>query len=497
MNKKWLVSLALSSFIFMAGVISITVYVDPFFVYHAPLEEMSYQYLNEAYQVPGIARNFQYDQIITGSSMTENFSTDLLTSLFNADNTVKLCYSGASLRNEAEILQTALATENQKIKRVFMSLDLWTFTNDYKEISNQSPEFLMDGTMINDAGYLLNKDVLLENIIPVLQRSVKGTPSQDMDSAFRWYGLAYGDYAILNQWSPPSYEGIPEQNPFDQYMSDAIDNVEYNLRPIIEKYPEVDFYMFFPPYSILYWYEQSPDLEAILKVREYVSNELMEYDNVFLYDFQSESRMILNLWNYKDTQHYNPKINDFIANCFASGEYKVSAPDDIQKNNSDIRNILSKWRLKDIRQDYLWSKKEIIDYTDVFFEDDYKIYIVVKTDSSWNWSEDMVNCWKKLGSRYNLNENHDSSYYAVIEHGQIQTEALDTKPLVYEENNIRLTSSASWNDDACIQINGVEYSQNSRGLNIVVYDKKQGKVVDSVAFDTCGDGAAERMNRWQ
>ena len=221
--------------------------------------------------------------------------------------------------------------------------------------------------------------------------------------------------------------------------------------------------MFFPPYSILYWYERSPDLESLLKVREFVSSELMEYDNVFLYDFQSESRMILNLWNYKDTQHYSPKINDFIANCFVSGEYRVSAPDNIQKNNSDIRNMLSEWRLKDIRQDYLWSKKEIIDYTDVFFKDDYKIYIVVKTDSSWNWSEEMVSCWKKLGSRYNLNEHHDSSYYAVIEHGQIQTEALDTKTLVYEENNIRLTSSVILDDNAGILIDGVEYSQNSRG----------------------------------
>lgn len=175
----------------------------------------------------------------------------------------------------------------------------------------------------------------------------------------------------------------------------------------------------------------------------------------------------------------------------------ISDSTNIKKNNSQIRNMLSEWCLKDIRQNYLWSKTEITDYTDVFFQDDYRIYVTVKTDSSWNWPEEMASCWYELGSRYNLNESHNSSYYAVIEHGQIQAEALDTKLLVYEKDNIRLTSSVSWEDNACIQMDGVEYSQNSRGINIVVYDKNQGKVVDSVAFDTCGGGEAERMNGWQ
>lgn len=35
-----------------------------------------------------------------------------------------------------------------------------------------------------------------------------------------------------------------------------------------------------------------------------------------------------------------------------------------------------------------------------------------------------------------------------------------------------------------IKVNNVEYSVNHRGLNIVVYDKRIGKIVDSVCFDT-------------
>ena len=36
-----------------------------------------------------------------------------------------------------------------------------------------------------------------------------------------------------------------------------------------------------------------------------------------------------------------------------------------------------------------------------------------------------------------------------------------------------------------IQVDGVEYSKQKRGLNIVLYHKLTGQVVESVQFDTC------------
>ena len=56
-------------------------------------------------------------------------------------------------------------------------------------------------------------------------------------------------------------------------------------------------------------------------------------------------------------------------------------------------------------------------------------------------------------------------------------------------------ASANFNvgDCATIQVNDVEYSMNQCGLNIVVYDKKLGRVVDSVSVNTnVGLRVAER-----
>ena len=53
--------------------------------------------------------------------------------------------------------------------------------------------------------------------------------------------------------------------------------------------------------------------------------------------------------------------------------------------------------------------------------------------------------------------------------------------------NISYTiSSAGYQvgNTSSIIVNGVEYSKNMRGLNIVVYDNQLKQVTDSVAFDT-------------
>ena len=41
-------------------------------------------------------------------------------------------------------------------------------------------------------------------------------------------------------------------------------------------------------------------------------------------------------------------------------------------------------------------------------------------------------------------------------------------------------------NDVQIQVNGIQYARQMRGLNMVVIDNATGEVLDSVVFDTCG-----------
>ena len=100
---------------------SITIYIDPFFHYHAPLANYEYPITNERYQNNGITRHFEYDSIITGTSMTENFKTSEADKLFNA-TFIKIPYSGGGYKEIDDSLELAYKyTKN--IKYVIRALD--------------------------------------------------------------------------------------------------------------------------------------------------------------------------------------------------------------------------------------------------------------------------------------------------------------------------------------------------------------------------------------
>lgn len=495
MAKKWCVIVVFTCLLILSGFALLVFEIDPFFVYREPSKNLAYKYTNEAYQVPGIAKNFKYNNIVTGSSMTENFSTDLINQSFQSNSTVKLCYSGASLRNQKEILEIALERKDNSAERIFMSLDLWNFMGDYNNISNSSPQWLYDSNIFNDVQYLLNKDVLYKNIIPIIKDTKRGEQQQTMDSAFRWYGFAYGDYAILNQWNTPEFLNTT-QTDVNSFIETAKQNINYNLRPLFDKYSDVDFYVFFPPYSALYWYEQSYNMDAILNMRKFIATELLQYDNVYVYDFQSNIEMISNLWNYKDTKHYSSQINDYMVTCFAEGKYLLTQERDIIENNNKLQNFILDYDVSTISDNPLWSINNIYDYIDTITKNNYIVFMSVRDDSSWGWTEQLTNYWKMIGSKFDLSTNHNAAYIAMVENGTIELELLSNDFLLYEKDNIIIESKGSNMEGySSIKIDNIEYSQNSRGLNIVVYDKSENKVVDSVCFDTCGGGLnVQRMN---
>ena len=94
-GKIWCFLVAAFTVIPLLLLAGITVIVDPYFHYHAPLEFLEYPLDNQRYQNDGIVKHFEYDAIITGTSMTENFHTSDLNRLFDV-NSVKIPFSGGS-----------------------------------------------------------------------------------------------------------------------------------------------------------------------------------------------------------------------------------------------------------------------------------------------------------------------------------------------------------------------------------------------------------------
>ncbi len=341
-NNKRLCGLLLTIVLFWLSLCAvITVYIDPFFHYHAPLAGFPYIVDNQLSQNPGMAANMTYEGCIIGSSMTVNFDTDDFKELLDVD-TIKLSYSGAYPKDDHNILSIVFDEDNYSrqqnpVKAVFFALDIPTMTADTETTKYPLPEYLYDDNLLNDVQYVLNKDVLFQYI---LRPAIQGEGSDLSEIYYSWWTPEY--YNI--QWVMHTYdepEKVEEETPADALIAQTKANLETNILPFIEENPDTEFYIFFPPYSILYWHNvmQENTLEATFNQYQYVADRLLEYDNVHLFYFQTMEET-LDLNNYADYSHYKPAINRFMVECFNDGNYEIQSSGEMKEQLIKMRSMI-------------------------------------------------------------------------------------------------------------------------------------------------------------
>lgn len=317
-------------------------YYDPFFHYHAPVEGFAYVVDNQLTQNPGMAEHMEYDSVILGSSMTVNFETDWFKELMDL-NTLKLSYSSAYPKDISNILEKVYEPyddgREKDIKKVFLGLDIITYSGDVNETKYPLPEYLYDKNPINDINYLLNKDVFLNY---VLRPMVDKEPTNLSHVYASWWTEEfYNEEMVLRGHEVPERrENEMEAHAFDEGIRK---NLEINIIPYIESHPETEFIIFFPPYSILFWNDVLIDnrLEATLNAYKTVANELQGFENVSLFFFPSEKEIVTDLNNYADYSHYKPDINRFMTECFVNGKDLIVSNDENSSIESYIDDMLA------------------------------------------------------------------------------------------------------------------------------------------------------------
>lgn len=125
--KTWLAGWAVLV-VAALGLIGYEVYkVDPYFHYHKP-DTSAYYYVlnNQRSQNDGISKHFDYNALITGTSMTENFKTSEFDEIFDV-HSVKVSYSGGSYKEMNDNLKIALR-HNPNLKTIVRCLDMGFFS---------------------------------------------------------------------------------------------------------------------------------------------------------------------------------------------------------------------------------------------------------------------------------------------------------------------------------------------------------------------------------
>lgn len=323
-SKKWsilCVGLSLVLLVILGGA---TAVIDPFFHYHAPLEALEYPIDNQRYQNDGIVRNFEYDALITGTSMTENFKTSEFDELFGA-NSVKVSYSGGTYAELFSNLQQAMES-NPDIQTVLFCIDEWFLFSGRDMIlaDGEYPTYLYDDSLLNDVEYVLNKEILCSDTLEVLFYTRDGNTTTSFDDYSSWV-FPYDKDVVLGTYTRPAQaETLSEFT--EENRSNLTTMLQSTALTLAEAYPDTEFLYYFPPYSILNWdaNNRQGTLAQHVEAFRLASELLLKAENIRLFSFYTDYKTITNLDNYRDTVHHSNEINSLLLQRFAAGEYELT-----------------------------------------------------------------------------------------------------------------------------------------------------------------------------
>ena len=323
-EKKWFLacmSVLLGSLFLMVLVFWI---FDPYFHYHKPFPFVSYRLYDERYINDGISRHFDYDAIITGTSMAQNFKTSEADVLFGVQS-VKETFSGAGYSELSENLDRALS-RNPDLKTVIWTMDANAILRDkdYTEYEGY-PTYLYDDNPWNDVQYVFNKYVWYHGVLVNLIRTIAGMPSTTFDEYSSWEKETGYEHvmAAYDRWEEPAQEA-PGLTAADVEM--VTGNIGQNFVDLVNKYPDTTFYVFYTPYSICWWDFMIREgmINYYYEAELIATKMLLQCPNVKLYNFHDKYDIITNLDNYRDKEHYASHVNSMILEWIAAGDGLVT-----------------------------------------------------------------------------------------------------------------------------------------------------------------------------
>lgn len=341
-SRRWVIGVIgayVGILFFIAAIIAA---VDPYFHFHAPAEGISYVIEEGQYVNDGITRHFDYDALITGDSATLYFSTGLTDDLFGTES-ARLTFLGENFKRINENLQTAIDT-HPELKLVIRSVSTLWFVTDADDMGyDYYPEYLYDDSIWNDVYYVFNGDVLFNRALPEIWRTLGQEPEKSFDE-YLYYADNLGD-AALGNYERPEKEYKPVEEQETEQMFQMLDrNLQRNVIELIEANPDITFYLFFPPYSILWWDQihQNGDevLERRIQMEQYAIEKLIPYENVHLFSFTANTELICNLNYYTDEVHYTGNICTRMLEWMKAGEYELT-----EENYMDYINSITEFLL--------------------------------------------------------------------------------------------------------------------------------------------------------
>ena len=349
--KKSIFVILITVFFLLSCVALVNAVVDPYFHYHKPFT--NYRLIEERYVNDGISRQFDYNAVIIGNSLSQNFKTTQYDELFGVKS-VKLPYSGAGVkelwtalgrivgRNElSDNIKDYMMTDpkfelkdygktkayRNDIKEVIVVLDMEDVMRSYSwHRYNDYPEYLYDDNPFNDVGYLLNKETLYRGSFYNIGMTLKGSANTTFDEYSAWERQS-GPREACEGLSKIKKETTDTKSLSDRDRDRVFRNIACNIIPVIRAAEDTEFRLIIPPVSIAKWaaYHQAGETGYMIEGMRFAVSQLAAEENADIYSFMDEYDLITDLTHYCDDIHYDASVNEWMLEEIKNDHHEVTS----------------------------------------------------------------------------------------------------------------------------------------------------------------------------
>lgn len=304
--------------------------LDPYIYYHRAWG-LKNVFNNSRARVPGVMRNFEYDTVLFGTSMCQNFKCSEIDSIWQAKS-IKATSAGLTSTEFSKYFNTALRYRKDKFKLCIMGVDIWSFSK--KEMpGKRSYQYLYEDRVF-PVEYFYSADTasaMLDMIVTNIEANYDHIAQHELNEDVMFSNKPRYKFNRANLEKDVRKIKQTPANP----NADTIKHFDEHLFTHVRNNPDIQFEMFLPPYSIYFWcfLRESGVLEDHLAARDKFACMAAQYPNVKLHDFQADFDIACGLDHYKDITHYSPAVNTRILQDMKAGKNVFSLEEFQQRTN--------------------------------------------------------------------------------------------------------------------------------------------------------------------
>lgn len=322
---------------FAALVLTVSV-EDPFFVLSGIDEGETALFDNQRYQMAGLIRHQDYSAVVMGTSLVANYRASWFTEGLG-EKTLKITFPDGWVTEFDAALDLAFRT-HPELDTVYFGFDPNILIRSDRERTVELPWSLYSVNPFDDVEFLLNADTLQYEALSWVERQSQAAVT--LDEAYVWdkdHIFSKG-YALAG-YPRPEVSGTVL--PADAFLAAADENLAVVCR-WAEEHPDVEFRVWFPPYSILYWDLRTREgsAEAVITAVEHAARRLMDCGNVSVYCFLDAYDVITDLDNYTDHVHCSGAVTSWAAQNLMSGGGQLT-PDDLEERMDGLRQMAASY----------------------------------------------------------------------------------------------------------------------------------------------------------